>query len=158
MSKRVWPARLPHSANPDHHAPREFTAIPAVMSRGCGLIRLLLAALPRPTSGIPPAARLKPLRRRRLPSPTSGLCCSVGLAGRRDCALRVSAPLQVAPLEEASAMGSGVKEEAFDPGTPPPPFGLAEIWAAIPKHCWVKGPRQSMSYVVVVFGLAMAAA
>ncbi|RWW66329.1 hypothetical protein BHE74_00026307 [Ensete ventricosum] len=33
MSKRVWPARLPHSANPDHHAPREFTAIPAVMSR-----------------------------------------------------------------------------------------------------------------------------
>ncbi|KAJ8511520.1 hypothetical protein OPV22_001954 [Ensete ventricosum] len=55
-------------------------------------------------------------------------------------------------------MGSGVKEEAFDPGTPPPPFGLAEIWAAIPKHCWVKGPRQSMSYVVVIFGLAVAAA
>ena len=44
----------------------------------------------------------------------------------------------------------------------PPPFGLAEIRAAIPKHCWVKDPWRSMSYVlrdvVVVLGLAAAAA
>jgi hypothetical protein len=50
---------------------------------------------------------------------------------------------------------------AFDPGAPPP-FGLAEIRAAIPKHCWVKDPSRSMSYelrdVVIVLGLAAAAA
>ncbi|CAL9782900.1 unnamed protein product [Musa acuminata subsp. burmannicoides] len=131
-----------------------------VLFQGCE-VRLLPAALPRPRSGIPPVASLKPLRRTRLPSSTSCVCCSVGLAGRRDWALSVSAPLQVAPLEEGSAMGSGVKEEAFDAGTPPP-FGLAEIREAIPRHCWVKDPWRSMSYVVrdvvVVFGLAVAAA
>ncbi|KAB8107002.1 hypothetical protein EE612_041557 [Oryza sativa] len=49
----------------------------------------------------------------------------------------------------------------FDPGAAPP-FGLADIRAAIPKHCWVKDPWRSMGYVlrdvVVVFALAAAAA
>jgi omega-3 fatty acid desaturase (delta-15 desaturase) len=51
--------------------------------------------------------------------------------------------------------------EDFDPGAAPP-FGLADIRAAIPKHCWVKDPWRSMGYVlrdvVVVFALAAAAA
>ena len=53
------------------------------------------------------------------------------------------------------------ENDEFDPGMPPP-FGLAEIRAAIPKHCWVKDPWKSMSYVVrdvaIVFGLAAVAA
>ncbi|KAK1270125.1 hypothetical protein QJS04_geneDACA006105 [Acorus gramineus] len=40
-----------------------------------------------------------------------------------------------------------VKDPDFNPGAPPP-FGLAEIRAAIPKHCWVKDPWRSMSYVI----------
>uniref|UniRef100_A0A5B6Z016 Putative omega-3 fatty acid desaturase n=1 Tax=Davidia involucrata TaxID=16924 RepID=A0A5B6Z016_DAVIN len=48
------------------------------------------------------------------------------------------------------------KEGEFDPSAPPP-FRIAEIRAAIPKHCWVKNPWRSLSYVVrdvlVVFGL-----
>lgn len=53
------------------------------------------------------------------------------------------------------------RAEEFDSAMPPP-FGLAEIRAAIPKHCWVKDPWRSVSYVVrdvaIVFGLAAAAA
>ena len=50
----------------------------------------------------------------------------------------------------------------FDPGALPP-FGLAEIRAAIPKHCLVMDPWLSMSYVlrdvvVVVLGLVTTAA
>lgn len=85
--------------------------------------------------------------------------------------MKVSAPLKVASVEEEDRGGkrvvndvvNGVGEEEgheFDPGSPPP-FKLADIRAAIPKHCWVKDPRRSMSYVVrdvvVVFGLAAAA-
>ncbi|KAI8523556.1 hypothetical protein RHMOL_Rhmol13G0083500 [Rhododendron molle] len=40
----------------------------------------------------------------------------------------------------------------------PPPFKIAEIRAAIPKHCWVKDPWKSLSYVfrdvLVVIGFA----
>lgn len=53
------------------------------------------------------------------------------------------------------------EEEKFDAGAPPP-FKLADIRAAIPKHCWVKDPWRSMSYVIrdvaCVLGLAAAAA
>lgn len=56
---------------------------------------------------------------------------------------------------------SNGEESEFDPGAPPP-FKLSAIRAAIPKHCWVKDPWRSMSYVVrdvvVVFGLAAVAA
>ncbi|KAJ6750752.1 hypothetical protein OIU85_001302 [Salix viminalis] len=48
----------------------------------------------------------------------------------------------------------------FDPSAPPP-FKIAEIRAAIPKHCWVKNPWRSLGYVLrdvtVVFALAAAA-
>lgn len=81
--------------------------------------------------------------------------------------LKVSAPLRVAYGEEEERgeinnRVNGIEEEPeFDPGAPPP-FKLADIRAAIPKHCWVKDPWRSMSYVVrdvvVVFGLAAVAA
>jgi omega-3 fatty acid desaturase (delta-15 desaturase) len=80
----------------------------------------------------------------------------------------VSAPYRVASLdgeEDNKVIGfNGVGEDEeteFDPGSPPP-FKLSDIRTAIPKHCWVKDPWKSMSYVVrdvaVVFGLAAAAA
>ena len=89
----------------------------------------------------------------------------------RNWGLKVSAPLRVTPIEEEEEKGviingvnNGMVEKEvpeFDPGAPPP-FNLADIRAAIPKHCWVKDPWKSMSYVVrdviVVFGLAAAAA
>jgi hypothetical protein len=53
------------------------------------------------------------------------------------------------------------EDREFDPSMPPP-FTLADIRAAIPKHCWVKNPWKSMSFVArdvaIVFGLAAAAA
>ncbi|XVE99770.1 hypothetical protein REPUB_Repub03eG0229700 [Reevesia pubescens] len=82
--------------------------------------------------------------------------------------LNVSAPLKVAITREDDndkEMVNGVNgtedDVQFDPAAPPP-FKLADIRAAIPKHCWVKDPWRSMSYVVrdvvVVFGLAAVAA
>ncbi|KAG8063799.1 hypothetical protein GUJ93_ZPchr0003g18316 [Zizania palustris] len=109
----------------------------------------------------------------RLPAPA---------AIHREWALRVSAPTRltsaveeednrirshggeeeaVSPLAANGAAAEAAASDAFDPGAAPP-FGLAEIRAAIPKHCWVKDPWRSMSYVlrdvVVVLGLAAAAA
>ena len=84
----------------------------------------------------------------------------------RNWGLKVSAPLRVAPIEGEENRGERINEieeelSEFDPGAPPP-FKLADIRAAIPKHCWVKDPWKSMSYVVrdviVVFGLAALAA
>ncbi|OMO75994.1 Fatty acid desaturase, type 1 [Corchorus olitorius] len=79
--------------------------------------------------------------------------------------LNVSAPLKVAITSEDDKDKetiNGVEDDGeFDPAAPPP-FKLADIRAAIPKHCWVKDPWRSMSYVVrdvvVVFGLAAVAA
>ncbi|XP_051121355.1 omega-3 fatty acid desaturase, chloroplastic-like [Andrographis paniculata] len=97
----------------------------------------------------------------------------------RRWAVGVSTPIRVHPIEEEEdnenessnsslhgrrggfINGEGQGQEFFDPGAPPP-FKLADIKEAIPKHCWVKDPWRSMSYVVrdvaVVFGLAAAAA
>ncbi|KAE8696516.1 Omega-3 fatty acid desaturase [Hibiscus syriacus] len=88
----------------------------------------------------------------------------------RNWALNVSAPLRVASVEEDEGGKernhdvNGFGEEKIEAGVDlgaPPPFNLADIRAAIPKHCWVKDPLKSMSYVVrdvaVVFGLAAAA-
>ncbi|XP_061965595.1 omega-3 fatty acid desaturase, chloroplastic-like [Populus nigra] len=93
---------------------------------------------------------------------------SRGCFRERNWGLKVSAPYRVASLdgEEDNKVigfnGVGEDEEAeFDPGSPPP-FKLSDIRTAIPKHCWVKDPWKSLSYVVrdvaVVFGLAAAAA
>ncbi|KAG0503229.1 hypothetical protein HPP92_003301 [Vanilla planifolia] len=76
--------------------------------------------------------------------------------------IRVSTPSRTILAEhEEEEKGVQGRKEGFDPSMPPP-FGLAEIRAAIPKHCWVKDPWLSMSYVVrdvaVVLGLAAAAA
>lgn len=76
--------------------------------------------------------------------------------------------VMVEPKQEIRWSKSEMKEKAinglkkisnegdFDPSAPPP-FKIAEIRAAIPKHCWVKNPWRSLSYVLrdilVVFGL-----
>ncbi len=53
------------------------------------------------------------------------------------------------------------KKREFDPSAIPP-FTLADIRAAIPKHCWEKNVWKSMSFVArdvaIVFGLAAGAA
>ncbi|KAL1816985.1 hypothetical protein ACET3Z_019559 [Daucus carota] len=95
------------------------------------------------------------------------LCSSNGFSRTRLLVPKVSAPFKiVAPLEEEGEkdeiFNGGVDEvEEFDPGAVPP-FKLSDVRAAIPKHCWVKDPWKSMSYVVrdvaVVLGLAVAAA
>lgn len=77
----------------------------------------------------------------------------------------MTTPLRVSSVDEQEEIGEIVNgfedESSFNPGAPPP-FKLSDIRAAIPKHCWVKDPWKSMSYVVrdvaVVFGLAAVAA
>lgn len=97
-------------------------------------------------------------------------------AARRDWAVKVSSPVRVAvPAEDAGARTASAADAAgartaaaaeagggeFDPAAPPP-FVLADIRAAIPKHCWVKDPWRSVGYVArdmaAVLGLAAAAA
>jgi len=104
------------------------------------------ASNPKPTFKFNPP--LKP--------PSSLLNSRYGFYSKtRNWALNVATPLTTlqSPSEEDT--------ERFDPGAPPP-FNLADIRAAIPKHCWVKNPWMSMSYVVrdvaIVFGLAAVAA
>lgn len=97
----------------------------------------------------------------------SNLCYSNLFPRNRLFVPKVSAPFKtVAPLEEEDEkydIFNGVVDEVeeFDPGAVPP-FKLSDIRAAIPKHCWVKDPLKSMTYVVrdvaVVLGLAVAAA
>ncbi|GFP97650.1 omega-3 fatty acid desaturase chloroplastic [Phtheirospermum japonicum] len=93
-------------------------------------------------------------------------CLSSGIDKKRNWVLKVSAPLRVQQVEEEENEGEGKtvingKEGFFDPAAPPP-FKVSDIKAAIPKHCWVKDPWRSMSYVgrdiAVVFGLAAVAA
>lgn len=58
---------------------------------------------------------------------------------------------------ESSSSSSASSLTSFDASSPPP-FTLSDIRAAIPKHCWVKNPWISLSYlardVAVVFSLA----
>ncbi|XP_016649788.1 PREDICTED: omega-3 fatty acid desaturase, chloroplastic [Prunus mume] len=94
----------------------------------------------------------------------SSLRASNGIRGT-NWALNVSAPLRVPSVDggdKGRVSVNGVEDGSdFDPGAPPP-FNLADIRAAIPKHLWVKDPWRSMSYVVrdvaVVLGLAAVAA
>lgn len=80
---------------------------------------------------------------------------------KRKWGLNVSTPLRVDSIEQQQQQQQEEELPEFDPGSPPP-FSLADIRAAIPKHCWVRDSWKSMSYVlrdvVIVFGLAAAAA
>ncbi|KAJ6968915.1 omega-3 fatty acid desaturase [Populus alba x Populus x berolinensis] len=136
----------------------------------CGL-KPLPQTLPRPRTGIishnnPSKTRFLYTNRtltdiKRLPFDKF----SRGCFRERNWGLKVSAPFKVAYGEEDNKIngfnGLGEEEIEFDPGSPPP-FNLSDVRAAIPKHCWVKDPWRSMSYVVrdvaVVFGLAAVAA
>ena len=122
----------------------------------------------KPFPRIYPKPRRAPVTASSLPLKPNGLGSlslklSSGGLRARNWGLSVSAPARVSGVgeekeEEETAVNGGAE---FDPGTPPP-FKLADIRAAIPKHCWVKDPWRSMSYVlrdvVVVLGLAAAAA
>ncbi|KAJ0034533.1 hypothetical protein Pint_25224 [Pistacia integerrima] len=64
------------------------------------------------------------------------------------CSMQARVGLEMILREEKI---NGVREEEdggeFDPAAPPP-FKLSDIRVAIPKHCWVKNPWRSMSYIV----------
>ena len=55
-------------------------------------------------------------------------------------------PPPPAAAEESREQVSGLEDLVFDPAAPPP-FTLADIRGAIPKHCWVKDPWRSVGYV-----------
>jgi len=134
--------------------------------------------------GLRPLPRIYPQSRTGLTSKSTNLLklrqspdsksCNLGspfkvssCSRQRNWALNVAVPVSVPVCEEEdkereSVNGANEQEGGFfDPGAPPP-FKLSDIRAAIPKHCWVKNPWISMSYVVrdvaVVFGLAAIAA
>ncbi|KAJ0233774.1 Temperature-sensitive sn-2 acyl-lipid omega-3 desaturase [Hirschfeldia incana] len=121
----------------------------------CG-IRPLPRFYPKPTNSF--ASNPSPTLKLNPPvTPLPSLNSRSGFFPRtRNWALNVATPLTTleTPPEEEDA-------RRFDPGAPPP-FNLADIRAAIPKHCWVKNPWRSMSYVVrdvaIVLGLAAVAA
>ncbi|KZV29957.1 omega-3 desaturase family protein [Dorcoceras hygrometricum] len=129
----------------------------------CGL-RPLPRIYPKPRTGrdqLPLNPKLRFLRAdRRNGSPS---CLFSGIDKDRDWPLKVSAPFRVLQVDEEIGGRDRILnggEEFFDPASPPP-FKLSDIKNAIPKHCWVKDPWKSMSYVVrdvaVVFGLAAVA-
>ncbi|XP_008789111.4 LOW QUALITY PROTEIN: omega-3 fatty acid desaturase, chloroplastic-like [Phoenix dactylifera] len=130
----------------------------------CRGIRQLPADYSRPKSRLQPPRRSLPCPPPRDVDFRRRPTCLGSRALHRDWALRVATAEEEGEGGEVNgkrANGSEIEVSEFDPAMPPP-FGLAEIRAAIPKHCWVKDPWRSMSYVVrdvvVVFGLTAAAA
>lgn len=124
----------------------------------CGL-KPLPRIYPQTRNGLT-SKPIRPLLLSKSKNLGSALRLSNGFRGQ-SWALNVSAPLNVVTLGEDSVNGVDQDGGEFDPGAAPP-FNLGDIRAAIPKHCWVKNPWKSMSYVVrdvaVVFGLAAVAA
>ncbi|KAK9913743.1 hypothetical protein M0R45_037552 [Rubus argutus] len=131
----------------------------------CGL-KPLPRIYPQTRNGLTPKpTSIRPLQLSKSNNLGSSLRLSNGFRGQ-NWALKVSAPLNVLTLDgedERVKNVNGVDQDdgEFNPAAPPP-FNLGDIRAAIPKHCWVKDPWKSMSYVVrdvaVVFGLAAVAA
>ncbi|GFY93148.1 fatty acid desaturase 8 [Actinidia rufa] len=125
----------------------------------CG-IRPLPHLFPRPRTGF--VSHQSNIESLQLKNRTAvlkfpSISVTAGSSRERKWVPNVSAPLKIASVDE-DERGERIN---FDPGAPPP-FKLADIRAAIPKHCWVRDPWRSMSYVVrdvaVVFGLAATAA
>ncbi|NP_001296286.1 omega-3 fatty acid desaturase, endoplasmic reticulum-like isoform X1 [Gossypium raimondii] len=62
--------------------------------------------------------------------------------------------------EDVNGIMKKEQDKLFDPSEAPP-FRINDIRAAIPKHCWVKNPWRSMSYVfrdAIVISALLAAA
>ncbi|CAO2817065.1 unnamed protein product [Amaranthus hypochondriacus] len=136
----------------------------------CG-IRPLPKIYPKPITGFSSnPIKIKPFPVfSDLKSPSLIISCSSkpnSFSRDKKWEVNVSAPLRVASpfpsedenVDKVNNFVNGVDE--FDYGAAPP-FKLGDIKNAIPKHCWVKDPLRSMSYVVrdivIVFGLAAAA-
>lgn len=51
-------------------------------------------------------------------------------------------------LQEGAVVNGGEGDDVYFDPSAPPPFRVAEIRSAIPKHCWVKNPWRSMAYVI----------
>ncbi|XP_021769198.1 omega-3 fatty acid desaturase, chloroplastic-like [Chenopodium quinoa] len=130
----------------------------------CGL-RPLPKTYPKPRTGFSSSFNNNPLKIKTSPvfsDLKSISCCSN--SRERKWEVNVSAPLRVSnppPIEEDNNENNNKVIDEFNPGAPPP-FKLADIKNAIPKHCWVKNPWKSMSFVfrdiAIVFGLAATAA
>eukprot|EP00897_Mesotaenium_endlicherianum_P008947 jgi/Mesen1/8080/ME000434S07330 len=79
---------------------------------------------------------------------------------RSDRLMRIS--MVAAPFRTTAPSSEEERFSAEFDASAPPPFTLADIRAAIPKHCWEKNTWTSVSYllrdVAVVFGLAAGAA
>ncbi|GMP23435.1 hypothetical protein CsSME_00001038 [Camellia sinensis var. sinensis] len=135
----------------------------------CGL-RPLPRIYPKPRTGLT-SLNANPSKIKLIQSDpvcSSSFWVSSSGSRERNWKIKVSTPLKVQSIEEEERetkkinVVNGVEEEGeFNPGAAPP-FRLADIRAAIPKHCWVKNTWRSISYVlrdvVVVFGLAAMAA
>ncbi|PWA34657.1 hypothetical protein CTI12_AA616970 [Artemisia annua] len=113
---------------------------------------------PKPTTGISSYSNVKynPIALFQSFKPNTTHTTLSRYGKDRNWGVKVSVPLAIDYVNEEE---SEITNE-FDPSAPPP-FTLADIRAAIPKHCWVKDPWRSMSYVlrdvVIVFGLAAVA-
>uniref|UniRef100_A0A0R0F6X0 Microsomal omega-3 fatty acid desaturase n=1 Tax=Glycine max TaxID=3847 RepID=A0A0R0F6X0_SOYBN len=55
--------------------------------------------------------------------------------------------VQAQPLQHVGN-GAGKEDQAYFDPSAPPPFKIANIRAAIPKHCWEKNTLRSLSYVL----------
>ncbi|KAH9623164.1 hypothetical protein KSS87_005832 [Heliosperma pusillum] len=132
----------------------------------CG-IKPLNKIYPKPTSRTPSNpikinnSNISPVFSPKYPSFHISCCSNTKPSNSRDRNWEVKVSTAAPPLEGNLGTNTLNNNNEFDFGAAPP-FKLSDIKNAIPKHCWVKDPWKSMSYVVrdviIVLGLAAVAA